>query len=268
MVKVLIYMNCAGEQIYSMFQTHIKTKDISINYIANYVNLESPTINSLHKEQITNCDYFIYQPMNKEYTSQYDIKKVKLLLKESCKLISVPYYRFRGFWFECNYIPFYKNELYDFHREHGLHNSFKGLTDFSREKIKQRMDSIVIDDKKVLNYFNSCLIKLKELELNSDIKVYDYFYNNYKQTQLFYDCFHPTNKLFYQIFKQIVIQIDTNIVLNDEDNEFCNLIKASDIWSVPIIPVYQKLFELNYGNYCYKYNVDVYDNYQLRLKFN
>ena len=79
MKKIVLFSNCAGNILKNMFEKHSFTKDkYLIHYITNYENLNKQHIDDSHISLLTNCDIFIYQPLNQHYTtSEYDITNIK-----------------------------------------------------------------------------------------------------------------------------------------------------------------------------------------------
>ena len=106
-MNIVLYSNCAGGIIKHMFNKHVYTKDkFIINYIINYENLDK-TLDSSHIQMLRNCDVFMYQPFNQHYThSEYDISNLKRYLKQTCIILKINYYRFKGFWFDSEFKPY------------------------------------------------------------------------------------------------------------------------------------------------------------------
>ena len=128
MKNIVIFSNCAGRIIKNMFEKHPFTKDkYIIHHIANYENLNKQNIDHLHLSLLNNCDIFMYQPLNQEYTtSEYDITNIKKYLHDNTIILKINYYRFRGFWYNSEYKPYNNYNNYQFHtmNYYGIHNSF------------------------------------------------------------------------------------------------------------------------------------------------
>jgi hypothetical protein len=187
------------------------------------------------------------------------------------------YFRFKGFWFESEYKPFHSYQRYQFldKKYYGLHNSFIHFNG-DKQDIINKIDTLSIDRDTFLSYFREELSHLKRIDDNSDIKMYDYFINNYKNTHLFHDVFHPTNLFFYQMFRQLVFKL-TNYELPMEDLAFvqlCNDIEMTH-WALPILPCIKQILEIDTPNvvsvfYPPKYadkklDLSIYDYYYIRL---
>ena len=221
---------------------------------------------------------FMYQPFNQHYTnSEYDISNLKRYLKQACVILKINYYRFKGFWFESEYKPYNNYNNYKFldMKYYGLHNSFIGFNGVKQDII-EKINSLIIDKEKFDTYFKEELDNLKKIDDNSDVKMYDYFINNYTTKHLFHDVFHPTNIFFYEMFRQIVFKL-TGHELMVEDMEFINLFNEIEMtnWALPILPVIKEFLNIKtpevicvffppgYGDK--KIYMNVYDYYYIRL---
>jgi len=274
MMNIVIYSNCHGEIIKAMFENHIYTKNkYKINYIVNYENLDKE-MDISHKQMLENCDIFLYQPFNKIYSySEYDINKIKNILKPYCILLRFNYYRFKGFWFESSHKPYDCYDLYKFATDKysGIHNSFINFNGDKTEMI-EKINNIHINEDRFLEYFKEELENFELIDTNSDVKMYEYFIKNYENRTLFNDGWHPTTLFFYEIFRQLVFKL-TGHELDAEDNEFVNLFDDIDLthWSLPILPQIKKILDIKtpdtinifYGDK--KRIMSIYDYYYIRL---
>jgi hypothetical protein len=277
MKTILVYSNCHGEQLVKLFQTHNYTKNkFKMIYLNNYKNLNKENLDDDHIDLLKNCDIFIYQPFNKNFEySEYDLPKIKLYLKQEAIIIKVNFYRFNGFWYESNYSPYDGNNGFAFITGDncGIHNSFINFRG-SKDEIKDKIDNIHFSKEDLLENFNNDLEKFKKLDDNSDVEMYNYFINNYKEQHLFHDKYHPTNTFFYEIFKQIVYKL-TNYQLSSNDFDFINLLKDSELthWAIPVLPIIKKYLELTIPDKIYiffpnRFYMDIYDYYYIRLSQN
>ena len=280
MKNIVIYSNCAGGMIKNMFEKHIYTKDkYKIDYFYNYQNLDKKNIDSSHKVLLNNCNIFIYQPLNQFYTdSEYDITNIKKYLNTNTIILKINYYRFRGFWFNSEYKPYnnYKNYKFLDMNYYGIHNSFENFNSTNKSDINIKIDNIYISKDELLLFFNNEIKKFKLIDDNSDIKMFEYFINNYKNKQLFHDPFHPTNLFFYEMFRQIILKLH-NHELEYEDYNFINLFNNIEIthWALPILPIVKEHLELKIKDYVYifyppthgdlRLYMNIYDYYYIRL---
>ena len=278
--NIVIYSNCAGNVLKTMFLNHELTHDkFNIDHIVNYNNLDKENLSISHISLLKNCDIFIYQPMNNNYDfSQYNINYVKKNLKKECMIIRVNYYRFKGFWYECNYIPYHKYSGYSFHNIHGIYKEIKNLSNKTcKNSVVNFINNIQINENELNNFFDTELKKLKLLDDCSDVNMYDFFELNYKDKILFHDQFHPTNIFFYEIFRQLIEKICC-YKLPKDDNEFLSKDVINNIemthWVTPILPIVRDILKLNYKDTieCFhlechpkKIFMNIYDYYYIRL---
>jgi hypothetical protein len=280
MEKILIYSNCHGGRLHQMFDTHPSTKNrFSVSYISNYEELRNETLSPVHLQMIRDCDFFIYQPFNKTYeNTEYDINSIRRHLKPSCVVFRINYYRFKGFWYESSVKPYAAHGYYKFLDgpvDFGLHNSFASAdTKMSKSEVRRKIDEIVLDELSFAGYFQEELEKFKDLDAKSDVKMYDFFIENYQTVPLFHDCFHPNSRFFYEVFRQTV---DTlfQISIPAIDDIFVKEIYELTTWAQPILPAIKKQLGLtaipdkfHWFDTCYGTKIlllDVYDYYYIRL---
>jgi hypothetical protein len=81
MIKILIYFNCHGVMLYFLFRNYKVTKDMKIDIIHNFTNLNNKKISEDHLKLVTECDIFIYQHFNNVHDSPYDNTNIMKLLK-------------------------------------------------------------------------------------------------------------------------------------------------------------------------------------------
>ena len=274
-MNIVIYSNCHGGIIKAMFEMHKFTKNkFIINHVINYENLDKQ-LDLSHKHMLKNCDVFLYQPFNKQHSySEYNINELKQYLKPDCIILRINYYRFKGFWFESEHKPYNTYSCYTFASDtkyFGIHNSFIGFNG-SQEETTEKINNTYIHKEKFLKYFSEELCNFKKIDDHSDVRMYDYFINNYNNKNLFNDGFHPTYLFFYEIFRQLVYKI-TGDELIIEDAEFIKLFNNIELthWSLPILPEIKKILNINTPNIVYvfygnkKKCMSVYEYYYIRL---
>lgn len=65
-----------------------------------------------------------------------------------------------------------------------------------------------------MEYFNICLKKLKQIEIESDIKFYDFFIENHTNYPMFRDNYHPTMNILEHIGSEIMKKINEKFEIN------------------------------------------------------
>ena len=165
MKNIVIFSNCAGYIIKNMFETHSFTKEkYIIHYIVNYSNLNKENIDDFHLNLLNNCDIFMYQPLNQNYTeSEYDISNIKKYLKEDTIILKVNYYRFRGFWYNSEYKPYSNYNNYQFLniKYYGIHDSFTNFNTTNKNDIIDKINNIQISRDELLLFFDNELANFK-----------------------------------------------------------------------------------------------------------
>lgn len=137
--------------------------------------------------------------------------------------------------------------------------------------IKEKIDNIKINKDDFNLHFNKEIEKLGCLDSKSDQNIKDYFLKNYKNLKLFHDPYHPTNILFYEIFRQILLNLDIKIIYNDLN--FINTFIKTELCfkCLPILPDIKKTLNLQYDTKFYTFTgsqqlyLDIYDYYYIRL---
>lgn len=249
-----------------------------IHYISNYEHLNEPTINDIDKKMLNQCDIFMYQPLNKEYShSEYDITNIKKHFRNNIIILKINYYRFKGFWYNSDYKPYnnYNNYSFSLNNDYGIHNSFIGYNTENKKDVIDKINNIKISDEFLL-FFNNELEKFKKIDDNSDIDMFNYFIDNYKKKHLFHDQFHPTNLFFYEMFRQIIIKLENYSILF-EDHDFIKLLDDIEMthWASPILPIVKNTLGLTLSDYVYifypgicgdkKLFMNINDYYYIRL---
>jgi len=281
MKNIVIFSNCAGNIIKHMFLNHTYTKNnYIIHWIPNYQNLNETNMNTEHINMLNECDIFIYQPLNNMYNdSEYNITNVKTHLNNNTIILKINFYRFRGFWYNSGYKPYnsYKNYKFLEMDCYGIHDSFINFNSVNKIDVIDKIDNVSISKDELLLFFNNELTKFKHIDENSDVNMFDYFTNNYKNKHLFHDPFHPTNLFFYEMFRQIVLLLN-NYELERDDYNFINLLNNIEMthWALPILPIIKKHLGLNLDNNVdifyplecngdKKLHMNIYDYYYIRL---
>ncbi len=194
-------MNCIGKQIEKLLQEG--SNNLEIIHIVNYIEMKSQSTPNKYSDILSSANYFIYQPFNKHHNKNpWYPKNIFQYLNSDCKLVKISYYRFAGFWLKPKYIPDRIDDINDI-------NDIDNINDD-------------INDDIIINNFTTSINKLKKLDNECDIKMFDFFQENYKNIKLFHDCFHPTNLFIIEMCKQITkimkITFNENISVSEIDH--------------------------------------------------
>jgi len=212
-MKVLIFTNCQGRVIIDLLP-----KTIDVVHFHNFYYINNTNLDITIKEQLTTCDYFIYQPLSSVYPV-YNTENLKTYLKYGCKTISFPYI------FNDAFTPIFKavkrdlpingeyslegpSEIIYKNKESILELKELGL---SLEQILELYDNNKIDFKYKERFERSLKI-LEDKEKFTDIKVSQFILDNHQKYKLFnyhipeheYTCCnHPSNILIIYYANQI-----------------------------------------------------------------
>ena len=191
-LNLVVFSNCHGERYIDIFKRDTNIHNMfNINYIVSYQQLNNFTHFS---NDFLKADILIINNI-KQY-NDYTIENLKQILKPSCMVIVIPFIRFEGYW-----IPEqYKNLTYI------NNNSVSFFPNIMISNVNNYLSSS-IDKNLFLTHFNMCLQKLKQIEVESDIKFYDFFIENHLNYPFFRDNYHPTMNMLEYVATQIINKI-------------------------------------------------------------
>ena len=236
--NMVIFSNCHGERYINMFKRDTTILNLfNINYIVSFMQLNNF---EHYKNDFCNADILIINNI-KNY-NDYTINNLKKYIKKECLLIIIPFVRFEGYWFpeKLKQLHYIKDNAVSFFPDININL----INDYLINK------EVITEETKatVLNYFNNCLNKLKQIEKECDIKFYDYFIENHKQFPFFRDNYHPTSNMLEYIGKQIITKIKDKYDINYKDNNYS---LKKDIYEYghykPITNAIKDILELEYN---------------------
>ena len=195
--NMVIFSNCHGERYINIFKRDTNILNLfNINYIVSFMQLNNF---EHYKNDFCNADILIINNI-KNY-NDYTINNLKKYIKQDCLLIIIPFVRFEGYWIPetLKQLHYVKDNAVSFFPDININliNDYLINKEVITEETKE----------KVLNYFNTCLNKLKQIENECDIKFYDYFIEHHKQFPFFRDNYHPTSNMLEYIGKQLITKI-------------------------------------------------------------
>jgi hypothetical protein len=201
------------------------------------------------------------------------------LLKANCKLIKLSFYRFQGYYFNREIIPYNNYNNFDFpkFKSSGLYNDTNLNYNMNIEDVKNYVDNIKIDFTKFKIHWKQSLINLKNLDDECDIKIYNFFINNHCKYKLFHDFAHPTKYLLYYIYirlTKLILNKDILYNINKIDNLVLSNYNSYMQWSTPIFDQIYNYLNLKFNQYpiyIFKTSLkisDIYIYYWLRLNKN
>jgi len=256
-------MDCHGNEIYnylmmnSLFQKQYNCNFISLNtYVVSgskYIN--NTNLDKKDIEQIKEADVFILQVIEKDrgYLNNENVIKY---CKSNCIIIKIPHYR--------NSIYQYKtleqfDDKYSLIKNWTLPKKIINIYNID-ETIKIINDEINITNKYNYNKdemkkeFQQKLDEFMDIDKLSDIKMSDYFYNNYKLHKLFQSRSYPSSIFFHELTNRLLKGL--NIPINEK---FVDLHFAENTYE--LLPKYWYDycgFVFDYKHYMYGH-IDVKD---------
>lgn len=202
--KIVIFANCHAFYFEKDLYKYIPDlKEGSITHFVSYENLNNFKKIEPH---FKSADLIIIQPVSNPNYSNFSVENVLNIKKKSADLIKVPYARFNGYFPAevrrprklqvgvVEYFPILPNQY--------------SIDDFLQDQIPEA---------KIINHFENCLLKLKEIEKKSDIAFVDFFLNYHKAYPMFKDCNHPTPNLMNEISRQVVTKSSEILSLKKEN---------------------------------------------------
>lgn len=204
-LNMVLFTNCHGEKYINMFKRDTNIDDIfNINYIVSYEQLDN--FNTFKKD-FEYADVLIINRI-KSY-SDYTIQNLKKILKKNVLLLIIPFVRFEGYWKPENYKRLTK--IGD--------NAVSFFPDILINEVDTYLNASC-DKTYFINHYNKCLLKLKSIETESDIKFYDFFIENHTKYPMFRDNYHPTLNMLEYIGSEIIKKINDKFNISYKRNNF------------------------------------------------
>ena len=221
-MKILFYGNCQVSAI-------CKTLNLNSNNYETHVIMCHESNSNLEQEvYFTNLlkimDIIITQPISDNYSGKEYVSTSYVVgnCKPDCKVIILPSYHFKFYYFDCNYnrkilgpsdyhyanmIECYKQgKSVDYYLEHYVNNPDLK----SKEELEKIADECITE---LDNRYNDSQ-KYKIINANViTIPISKFIQENYKQTLLFHTINHPSKALFHHVCHEILntLQIENTM---------------------------------------------------------
>lgn len=192
-IKVLIFANCHG----AIYLQNLKAADpestMEFEHIISYENLSNF---EQHKSKFEKCDILIIQPI--QNYDEFKIERLRPILKPSCEIILVPFFRFNGFW--------------DLNNERDLTRFSKAAVMFfpniqDNSQVDAYLKGRGMNPKDIESNFERSIAELRIQESLGDVEIVDFFLKNYKSIPLFRDPYHPTGMIYQHLSYQIILRV-------------------------------------------------------------
>lgn len=182
-------MNCHGLHIKNILKKSFLNLDYNISHISYVNKIDNPIFNESELNLIKKADVLLIQYIKNDRGCINHNYIIKNLINKKAKYFICPHYTFSGY-------------LYD-NMESLVKPTIK-----SKSEIDILKESMKFDKKKVLDFFNSELEHLKELDALGDFILYDFVKNNYKYNKVFENRGHPNIIFFYELVNQILKKLN------------------------------------------------------------
>ena len=231
MKNIAIFFDCHGNEIkkylikiihYSKICNNIRNINIEHILLNDYIVkgcsfYNNKSLDEKHIEKFRNTDVLILQVVEKDRGFLNNCEVVKYC-KKDCIIIKIPHYR---------------NSIYN-------HKLIEGFTDrynlienwdlpnkINNINIIDETKKIINNEIKILNNFpydkndmletmKSKLDEFQKIDNLSDIKMLNYYNNNYKKYRLFMSRSYPSSRFFYELSKRILLKLLSNKDKKDE----------------------------------------------------
>lgn len=252
--NLVVFMDCHGAEI-TTYLTYNKrfVNDFNINQVMlnDYVVPGARCFNNkkLAKEHIRiiqNSDVLILQVIEKDRDFLNNSEVIKHC-KSDCKIIKIPHYRNSIYEYRC--IENMKNK-YHLLNNWDLPNKIKNINNIDEtKKIIQNeidiMNNFPYDKDDMLKEMNFNVDEFKQCDDLSDIKMLDYYKNNYKKYRLFMGRCYPSSRFFFELTNQLLITLNYK-----PNNKFIDTYFAQNT-SEPIPDYWHKFCNFSFENKYY-----------------
>ena len=233
MKNCVIFFDCHGIEImkYLLMNNNFK-KDFNIKFI--YLNeyvvknrkfVDNTKLEDEHIMIIENADILILQVIekNREFLNNSEVIK---FCKSDCKVIKIPHYRNSIYTYKCienkidkyDLIEWYKNDKNSWN----LPKKIKDLNNINEtKKIIQTeidiMNNFKYDEDEMLKSMNYKINDFEKVDSLSDIKMIDYFKNNFKKYRLFQGRSYPSSLFFFELTNRLLytLKYEDNVIFKD-----------------------------------------------------
>ena len=216
MKNITIFFNCHGFEIKKYLETNVNfIKNYNIQYISilsyivkNMKFFNNTILDETHINIIKKCDVLILQVIEKDRGFLNNNNIIKLC-KKDCLIIKIPHYR--NSIYEYKTLEKYKNKV-DLIKNWKLPTKIKDINNIKETitTIKNEiniMNNFSYDKKEMLNSLKFKLNEFEKVDNLSDIKLIDFYKNNYKKYRLFKGRSYPASIFFHELTNRILIKL-------------------------------------------------------------
>jgi len=157
-------------------------------------------------ELIEMADYFIY-PINLTDRNKY-YEELRRKVNKSCIVVTIPLATFEGYWPQDSKKNYYEKSPYYLdvslsavRRDVNIESAVESKDESIIDRI---MSDQFYDTEFVLRYFNKTIRKFELLERKSDLKISDFYREQYMNQRLFMDRGHASGNVLREYAKRIL----------------------------------------------------------------
>lgn len=229
MKNCVIFFDCHGQQIlyYLLMNKHFEI-DFDIKYISlnDYVIKnrrfsDNTTLDNKHIMELKNADILILQVIENDRGFLNNGEVIKFC-KSDCKVIKIPHYRNSIYKCKCIENKIDKHDLLDGENSWNLPKKIKDLNNINEtKKIIQNeidiMNNFKYDEDEMFKSMNYKINEFEKIDSLSDIKMLDYFNNNFKKYRLFQGRSYPSSLFFFELTNRILytLEYEHNVIFKD-----------------------------------------------------
>jgi hypothetical protein len=217
MINIVILMDCHGVEIKKYLK--LRLCDFVVNHISlvHYVNRKTgiyskrKSLLTEHINLLKNADILILQVIEKDrgFLNNCEVTKYS---KPDCKIIKIPHYRNSIYLYKCLEN---RKDKQDLIKNWQLPNKIKDINNINLTKQIisneiDKMNNYRYDKNDMLTSMNFKINEFKKIDNQSDIKMFDYFINNYKKYRLFQGRGYPSSRFFFELVNKILIRLNYN----------------------------------------------------------
>lgn len=273
MLKIGIFMDCHGGEIltYLLQCPRIKENyDIFCMHLNHYVLPHEKFYNNTKLDEkdieiIQTADVLILQVIEKDRNFLNNNEVVKFC-KHDCQIIKIPHYR--------NSIYYFKT-LEGFEEKHHLIGNWKLPQKIDINNISETiniiknqieiMNNYNYDKNQLENAFTEKINEFQRIDNLSDIKMHDYYIQNFKKNRLFQGRGYPSSIFFHELTNRILERIGL-----EKNKEFVDYYFAENTGE-PIPNYWHKYCNFEFNNTYYTYGhieIQEYEWYYILLLSN
>ena len=187
-MHIILYLNCHGREIKRYFNKYYNK--FNVIHVATYEHINKYGINNIPTDIIkifNEANILIYHPVSDKH-GKWRFKNILSYCNCDTKKLMIPYYRFHGYFYEDSSIynwphictSLSKTKETEIIEKFDLLNNLEDLNLIKRcaQYIINNIDNTRIDQQK--SHLNKSLDLFKKLEIDSQIKMYDFLTQNHQ----------------------------------------------------------------------------------------